>query len=802
MLKNYLKTAWRIMLRQKAYSAINISGLSLGIVVSLLIIIYVLDEIDYDRFHKDAASIYRVNMAGRMQGNDFKGASSPVPVAPAMVHEIPEVQQALRFGLWRTMPISYGDKQFTAPHMLVADSNFFAFFSFPLTSGDPNTVLKGTNKIVLTESAAQRYFGNEDPIGKIILWGSDKTAAEVTGVALDPPHNSHIVFDAVLSGESWDYLRTNTQWTSSNIYTYVRLHPGADPQAVKTKLDVLTDKNMGVEIERFLGMSLAQFRSQGNAIGLFLQPVIDIHLHSDLNEEITPSGNVQYLYIFGAIAAFIILIACINFMNLSTARSANRAKEVGVRKVAGAMRGRLIRQFLSESVLYSVLSMVVALLLITALLQPFNILSGKVLTLAVFTRWPLLVGIVLFTLLVGVVAGSYPAFYLTAFQPAAVLKGKVRAGFKNSGLRNGLVVFQFVISITLILGSLVVYRQLKFMQSKHLGFDKENVVDLLHTHSLGKNAAAFKREVMSHPVFKGASYANRLPPHVDWNSAFRKGGTDQDFLLSVYQADHDHLATMGYTMVEGRFFSRDFPTDTLTVVLNETAYKQMGYDKLENQTVVSYNYAAPTPLKLIGVIKDFNFESLRGNIKPMAIVLGSEPNSEMAIRLAAGNTQEQIKLLESIWKKHSSTAFEYTFLDQNFDALFHAEQRMARIILIFTLLTIFIACLGLFGLAAYTGEQRAKEISIRKVLGASLPQVLLLLVKDFMVLVVIAFVVAAPIGWYALNRWLEGFAYRTSVDVGVVVLSGFAALGIAIITISFQSIQSARENPVRALKGE
>ncbi len=802
MLKNYLKTAWRIMLRQKAYSAINISGLSLGIVVSLLIIIYVLDEVDYDRFHYDAASVYRVHMTGRMQGNDFKGAASPVPVAPAMVREIPEVQQAVRFGLWRTTPISYDDKRFTATRMLIADSTFFTFFSFPLISGDPTTVLKGTNKIVLTESTARQYFGDEDPVGKIITWGSDKTAAEVTGIAQDPPHNSHIAFDAVLSGESWEYLRTDTQWTSSNIYTYVRLHPGADPKAVKTKLDVLTEKNMGAEIERFLGMTFSQFRSQGNAIGLLLQPVIDIHLHSDLGEEITPNGNVQYLYIFGAIAAFIILIACINFMNLSTARSANRAKEVGVRKVAGAVRGRLIRQFLSESILYSVLSMGVALLLVTVLLQPFNILSGKVLTLAVFTRWPLLMGMVAFTLLLGVMAGSYPAFYLTAFQPAAVLKGKVRAGFKNSGLRNGLVVFQFVISIALILGSLVVYRQIRFMQEKHLGFDKENIVDLLHTYSLGKNATAFKHEVMSHPVFKGASFANRLPPHVDWNSAFRKGGTDQDFLLSVYQTDHDHLATMGYTLVEGRFFSRDFPTDTLAIVLNETAYKQMGYDQMENQTVISYNYDTPTPLKLIGIIKDFNFESLRNSVKPMAITLGKEPNGEMAIRLAAGNTQEQIRLLESIWKKHSSSAFEYTFLDQNFDALFHAEQRMARIIMIFTLLTIFIACLGLFGLAAYTGEQRAKEISIRKVLGASLPQVLLLLVKDFVVLVAIAFVVAAPLGWYALNRWLEGFAYRTSVDVGTIALSGLAALCIAILTISFQSLQSARENPVRALKGE
>lgn len=802
MIKNYLKTALRIMLRQKGYSAINIAGLSLGIAASLLIILYVADEISYDRFHKDGHRIYRIGFLGRLNGNDFNMAVSPAPVADAIVNEIPQVESACRFGLWRTQPMSYEDKLFTEGYMLVADSNFFDFFTFKMVAGDPKTALKGTNKVVITESAAKRYFGDENPLGKIILRGGEKKTTEVTGVVQDPPSNSHIQFDMILSGESWDYLRTNTQWTSNNIYTYFKLREGADLAAVKTHMDQMVEKNMGTELEKFLGLTFKQFKEQGNNVGLFTQLITDIHLKSNLTEEIIPNGNLQYVYIFIAIAAFIILIACINFMNLSTARSANRAKEVGVRKSIGAFRSRLMAQFLSESMIYSFLSTFIALILMIALLNPFNTLAGKTLTLSLFINPLVIGGILLFALFVGLLAGSYPAFYLTSFKPVEVLKGKVRSGFKNSKLRNSLVVFQFIISISLMLGSLVVYKQLKFMQEKNIGFDKENVVNLLHTWSLDKNAKAFKDEIATHPEFKGASYANKLPPNISWSSVYRSGGSEQDFLLQVYQVDHDHLNTMQFTMAQGRFFSRDFPTDTAAVILNETAYKLMGYKEMENQTVISFQNDKPEPLKLIGVIKDFNFESLRNSVKPMVILLGSEPNGEMAIRLSAGNTQAQVQLLESIWKKYSNSAFEYSFLDQNFDALFRSEQRMSSIILIFTGLTIFIACLGLFGLATYVGEQRAKEISIRKVMGATMAQVSVLLFKDFTLLIAIAFCIAAPAGIYFMNNWLEGFAFHVGIDPWIVLISGLASLFIAMFTISFQSIKAARENPVKALKNE
>lgn len=790
------------MLRQKGYSAINIVGLSMGIAATIIILIYIVDEVGYDTMHQDAAQIHRVVTSGQLQGNSLETANTMAPLAETMQKEIPQVSEVVRFGLWRTMPMGYGDKFFTEQHLLVADSNFFTFFSFRVVKGNPDAFLKGPNKLVITESAAMRYFGNEDPMGKLMVYGAEKTAAEVVGVVADPPHNSHIPFDMVLSGESWGFMK-NPQWTSMNLYTYFKTHPGTDPGVVKTHLDRMVETHLGSELERLLGMSFKQFREQGNDIGLIIQPMLDIHLKSDLSDELMPGGNIQYLYIFGVIAAFIILVACINFMNLSTARSANRAKEVGVRKTIGALRSRLIIQFIAESLIYATISTLVALAIIGLSIDGFNALAGKELGLSVLYTPQVIIALILFTLVIGLVAGSYPAFYLTAFKPTEVLKGKVRSGFRNSAMRNVLVVFQFIISIALIFGSMVVYRQLHYMQQKNLGFDKENVVNLLHTLSLKTDAQAFKNDVMSHPTFKGASFANNLPPRVTWTSAFRKSGSQEDYFLHVYQVDHDHLKTMGYTMVEGRFFSPDFKSDTAAIILNEAAFKQMGYRSMEEAVVLSYQSEEPTPLKVIGILKDFNYQSLRDNVKPMAILLGPEPNFEMAIRLSAGDTQEQIRLLETIWKKYAPGApFEYSFIDQNFDSLFRAEQRMSQIILVFTVLAISIACLGLFGLAAYTAEQRAKEISIRKVMGASVSEVMVLMTKDFTLLVMIAFVISTPLAWYFSESWLAGFANRISIDYSFVIISGAVSLLIALITISYQSLRAAKENPVNAMRLE
>ena len=802
MIRNYLKTAFRIMMRQKGYSAINIAGLSIGIATSLLIILYIADELSFDRFHKDAKRIYRIGFEGKMQGNDFTSAQSPVPVAWALNAEVPGVESTLRFGIWRNTPMSFGDNHFTESNFLVADSNFFDFFSFPLLSGDARTALIGTNKLVLSASAAKRYFGNENPLGKIVLMGSDKAACEVVAVAADAPANSHIQFDMVLSGSTWELFRTNKAWTAINIYTYFKAFPNADIPIIKSQVDSMTTRYIGPELETFTGAPFKEFLKAGNSVGLFVQPLPEIHLKSNLKDELTPNGNIQYLYIFGAIALFILAVACINFMNLTTARSANRAKEVGVRKSVGALRSKLAGQFISESMLYSVISTFIALALIGVLLPSFNTLSGKLLSLSMLKDPLLLTGIIFLTVAIGLVAGSYPAFYLTSFRPAEVLKGKIRSGLKNSALRNSLVVFQFIISIAMILSSLVVYKQLRYMQEKNMGFAKENVVRLLHTWSLGNNSKAFKNELTSHPEFAHASFASEVPPYINWAHAFKKSGSEQDHLLQVCEVDVDHLETMKYTLAQGRFFSRDFRSDTAAVVINESAFRNMGLTTLENQTIFKYGDTPVRPMKIIGVIKDFNFESLHNTIRPLVFMPSAERNGVLVIRMSSGGVQEKIKLLERIWKKYSTDPFGFTFLDQDFDKLFRSDQRLGKIILLFTGLTIFIACLGLFGLATYIGEQRAKEISIRKVMGASVSQVIQLLLKDLTLLVVIAFFIAVPLGIYAMYQWLQGFAYHVTIDGWAVLFAGLTSLFIAILSISFQSVRAARENPVKALKNE
>ena len=805
MLRNYLKIAFRNLRKNKIYSSINILGLSLGIASSLLIMIFVLDELSFDKFHPDAERIYRTDMTGQLNGNEFNLAMSPAPMRYGLENEVSAVESAIRFGAFRTMPIQYEELTFTEPITLVSDPEFFEFFGFELLKGDAKTALIGPNKIVLTESNAKKYFGDEEPIGKILLRGSDKTPTEVTGVAADPPHNTHITFDMILSGDSWEYMKS-TQWSSNNIYTYFKIFPDSDIAEVNEGLAGFIVKYFGPEIEEYMGVSLEQFEAAGNRVGFGSMPLLDIHLKSTLQEEILPSGNLQYLYIFGAISIFIILIACINFMNLATAKSANRAKEVGVRKSIGAGKIPLIGQFLSESMLYSLLSGLVAVVFIFLALQPFNAISGKDLSIWMFLSPGIVLVFFGFLILVGLVAGSYPAFYLTSFSPILVLKGKIRSGAKRSGFRNGLVVFQFFISICLIISSMVVYKQLNYMQEKNLGFDKENVINLLHVQSLGNQMESFKQELLSNSGFVSASYANDLPPEIDWSSVYRAEGMNQDILFAVNWVDEDHLKAMGYELVHGRFFSKDFPSDTAAVIINESAFLQIGWTELDGSQKISGFFDGDTNLgkTVIGVIKDFNFDELKMKIRPLIMGMDWQNYSEMAIRISPGDWNEKIAFLESVWKKYSNgAAFEYSFVDSNFERLLNAEQKMGNIILTFTVLAIGIACLGLFGLAAFTTEQRAKEISIRKALGANLAQLVTLLSKDFTILVVISFIFAGPLAYYIMETyWLQNFAFRTSIDLLLVLGAGLLSILIAWLTVSYQSFKTAASNPVDYLKNE
>ncbi|MBL7845128.1 MAG: ABC transporter permease [Cyclobacteriaceae bacterium] len=810
MLRNYILTTLRILSRQKVYSAINIFGLTIGITSTLLLILYIVDEISYDRFHTDADRMYRSVMSAKLNDQEFSTVYTGLPMPEALLKDVPAVESVIRVTKWNTIPVRFDDKTFTENRFLLSDSNFFNFFSFQLLVGNPKEVLNGPNKVVITESTAKKYFGytgpgDLSPIGKMFFIGSQgETKAEVTGIAADVPHNSHLKFDFLLSITTWEQLNYPI-WLNSAVVSYFKIRPNTTIEDVNNKYDFFVNTYIAKEVEMFLQMTMQQLGESGSYIRFSSQPLTSIHLHSQFSDELEPNGNIRYLYLFGMIAIFLIVLACINFMNLSTARAANRAKEVGIRKTIGALRHKLIGQFMMESYLYTIIAILLALMLVSFSLNFFNSITAKNIAFSSLLNPMFLGGLFVFTIVIGALAGSYPAFYLTAFKPAEVLKGKVRAGFKSSGIRNALVVFQFFISIGLIIATLMVFQQLNYVQQQNLGFDKRNIMTLLHTLNLAKNGEAFKNELKLYPEIESVTFANRMPPNVDWNSVFRIPDTGQEQMLTVYTIDYDGLETMGYQLAEGRFFSRDFKTDTAACLINEAAFRQLGWDTYEGKKILSrFNTMEGNELEVIGVIKNFNYESLKSNIRPMIIMLGPEPNFEAGIRFASDDIQRNIKLVEEVWKKYAPQApLEYSFLDSNFAAKYKAEERMGQVFIIFTGLAIIIACLGLLGLATYSAEQRAKEISIRKVMGATVSQVVFLLSKDFAKLIIVAFVLAIPLTWYLLERyWLEGFAYRIHFNPWIIATAGLVALVVALFTISIQAFRAAMGNPVDSLRGE
>ncbi len=802
MFRNYFNVAVRNILKHKFFSAINILGMTIGVTACLLLILYVSDELSYDRFHANAERIYQVGLHGKIAGQDIRTANTCPPMAAALVSEIPEVESATRVTPYFGRPaVKYADKILTEEKVFFADSNFFEFFSFVLKEGDVKTALKEPNTVVLTEDIEKKYFGNEPGVGKLMVIGNDNKTYKVTGIAANPPANSHFGFNMLISAESSDNLKQGI-WLNNFMYTYYTLRSTASVDQVNRKFEDLVEKFIGPEIEKFMGTTLKQLKEQKGEYGYFSTKLTDIHLHATAQDGIEPGGNMMYIYFFGAIGVFIIVIACINFMNLSTARSAGRAKEVGLRKTLGSLRGQMIGQFLAESTLYSLLAVVLAFVSCYFLLPYFNELSGKMLGMGVLGSPLILAALVVLVVAVGLIAGSYPAFYLTSFSPVEVLKGKVRAGMKTKGIRSSLVVFQFALSIFLIIFTMVVYQQIQFMQEKNLGIDKNNILVLQNTGRLGTNKDAFKNALSQQTGVVKMSYSNNTFPGVNNTTVFKAGGSDQDHIMGVYFADQDHQDVIRFEMKEGRYFSKDFPSDTTAIVLNEAAVREFGFTDPIGEEIL-YNNGGPAieRLKVIGVVKNFNFESFKTEVRPISIRYAKNSNN-LLIRYE-GNPREVVASVEKIWKELSpSEPFEYVFLDENFDELFRAEQRMGNIFSIFSGLAIFIASLGLFALAAFTSEQRTKEIGIRKALGASVFGLTLLLSKEFTKLVVIAFVPAALGGWYVSRQWLSGFAYRIDVDPVILIVSGLAAIVIAWLTVSYQSIKTASTNPVDSLRYE
>ena len=770
MIKNYFKVAWRNLWKNKSFSLINILGLATGLACFILISLYVVDELSYDRYNKKADRIYRVNTDLVFGGATMTMAATSDPMGETLKKDYPQVEQYTRIYRNGSVDIKKGDVYINEKNMAHVDSTFFDMFSLPALYGDTKTALNEPNTVVLTETAARKYFDRPDVMGETIETGKG-TLYKITAVIKDIPENSHFHFDFLFSMDNVRYQWGN--YLSFNFITYILLKKGVDYSAFSKKINTdIINKYALPQVKEYMQInSMDEFTKAGNRLEFSLVPLTDIHLHSDRTGELGVNGNIQYVYIFSAVALFILFIACINFMNLSTARSSNRAKEVGIRKVLGSEKGKLVGQFLVESITVALISTLLALLIAYLLLPYYNDLAGKSITLIPLFKNRLLPGLILLPLLVGLIAGSYPAFYLSKFQPLTVLKGKLSVRSKKSFVRNALVVFQFATCIILIVGTLVVYGQLHYIQNKKLGFNKDQVLVVSGTGALGKNMQPFKNEVLNMPGVVNGTLSAYLPvPSSRTDYSFSKEAvmnSQNGFNMQVWQVDENYIPVFGMEMQKGRNFSKEFRGDSASLIINETLAKNLGYDDPVGKTIYSKDFSNSdevAPFKIIGVVKNFHFESLKDNIGPLALALEYSPYAA-SFRINTANAEGLIKKIESKWSALApGHAFSYYFLDDSFNNMYRAEQRVGKIAFTFAILAILIACLGLFGLVTYMAEQRTKEIGIRKILGANTGAVVQLLSRDFLLLVLMAFVIAAPLAWWAMHKWLQDFAYRTNIN--------------------------------------
>ncbi len=809
MFQNYLKIAWRNLLKQRFYAGINILGLSIGVACCLLISLFVWDEWSYDAFNEKAGRIYRVHSDINFGGKREIYAVAQAPLAQALREEVPGVEASCRFRTWgsRLIRREGTTQNFNEDRVVWAESQVFDVFTLPLKYGDPAAQIREPNTLALSVSAARRHFGEVNPIGQNLLVNNE-TTYKISGVYEDIPAASHFHYDFMLSMAGLEEAKSPV-WLSHNFQTYFVLKPGSDPKEVETGINAMFRKYAGPQVKQALGTTIDEIEAQGSWARYTLMPLLDIHLKSSLIAEHEANSDAAYVWMFSAIAGFILLIACINFMNLSTARSSSRAKEVGMRKVLGSMKKNLVGQFLTEALLMSLIAFAIAILASEMAMPYFNRLTGKELSLPLSSMGfagALLAG-ALFT---GLLAGSYPAFYLSAFKPIEVLKGKLQAGMRSGWLRNSLVVFQFAISVLLIVSTLVIYQQLNYIQKKRLGFDKEQVFMLYDTYVLNEKFQGFKNELEALPEVKSVSTSCFLPVNSCRNDeTVAQDGKDPgqgSLNMQCWWVDHNYLQTLGMEMKEGRFFSKDFSTDSLGVVLNETAVKKFGFANPIGQRVWRYGDRELTTkitYTVIGVVKDFHFESLREDIGALGFFLEPKDDGMVAVRFDASDVKGFIETVKTKWNALSpGQPFNYAFLDDRFTRMYESEQRLGNIFIVFAGLAIFIACLGLLALAAFTAERRSKEIGVRKVLGATTGNIFTLLTSEFTRWVIIANVIALPLAWWGAQRWLENFAYRTEVSWRILALAVGIAVAVAVLTVSFQSVKAALANPVKSLRSE
>lgn len=800
MFGNYLKIAVRNILRSKGYSIINISGLAIGMACCILILLFVQDELSYDSYHANADHIYRLVAAFKSSGEERHLAVTSAPCAEVYRSTFPEILKTTRFFGDDRVLVQREEKKFFEERFAFADPAVFDVFSFPLVRGNPKTALEAPYSVAITETTAQKYFGGDNPVGKSIVLDSEHTY-NITAVMRDVPRNSHFRFDFLASFETLASVHGERFLRHPgffSFYTYVLLQENTDVAALEQKFPEASKKVFGEQIA-----SRRRF---------YLQPLKSIHLHSHLDYEIEANSSTSYIYVYSAIAFFILLIASFNFMNLSTARSTRRAKEVGVRKVLGAYRLQLVKQFLGESIILSLMSLFLAIILVVLVQNSFNSLTGKELALGDFGNNTIFLGLLAIVLIVGILAGLYPALLLSAFQPVRIIKGRLGAGKKSSSFRRFLVVTQFAISIVLIASTIIIQNQLSYMRSRDLGFNKERVVVIpMLDQNTRKAYRAIKAEFIQNPSIISVTASSSVPGKSVTNISYRAEGTKEDetWKMDTFFVDYDFLETLDIKLAAGRYFSREFSTDeTSAFILNETAVKQIGWDSPLNKRIIW-----PRDLRrrdaivkeglVIGVVKDFNVTSLHESIGPVLLQVRPGSFRYISTRINTANIGETLAFIREKWSKFSPIfPFEYSFLDEGFDRLYRADKKVGQLVGIFSSLAIFVACLGLFGLISFSAEQRTKEIGIRKVLGASVSGIVLLISKEFTRWVLAANIIAWPVAYFVMNKWLQNFAYRTRIGIEYFVLSALLAFVIALLTVSYQSIRAAMANPVDSIKYE
>jgi len=812
MLQNIIKVIIRNFIRQPGYVFINILGLAIGLASSIFIFLYVINELTYDRFHEKADRIYRIGVRGKMLGNEINQAVTAAPMIEALRNDYPEVEEVTRYAKFGGWLVRSGEKRFneTDKDFVFADSSFFKVFSFRLLKGDPATVLTRPCSIVMTERYVTKYFGDENPIGQTLRIEKDTNLYEVTGVMENVPVNSHLHFGMIGSLSTFRNSRSDN-WVNHNFYTYIVLAPGTDIQKFTDGMRQMVIKYVGPNIEKFIGIGLEQFEAAGNTFGYFLQPLTDIHLGSNLQEEIEPNGNITYVYIFLIIAILILIVACINFMNLATARATTRAREVGLRKVVGSHRSVLVYQFITETVFMSLISLVLAVIVVYLLLPGYNNMIRLDLDFKIFSNTYTVPFLIILALLVGLMAGTYPAFVLASFQPAAVLKSELKSGSSRSLLRSILVTLQFAVAIIILIGTSFVSLQLYYMQQKDPGFGKENVLVISRSDALGDKIDAFKQELKQHANIISVSNSTHIPSKNYWNNAHWLEGQDMSntLLLMTSYISYDFDQTMNLELVRGRFHSREIPTDSFGIVINEAAVKILGIkDPLNTRFVEPGEH--PDELRyypIIGIVKDYHYESMHEDIHPMAMhFMPGNWEGYILVRMGGGDIQKTLDFVQKAWDDFSTEyPFEYTWLDDEFNKLFEPERRTGQILIIFSILCIFLSCLGLLGLISYSTSQRTKEIGIRKATGAPVSSIIWMLSMETIRLLGVAALLSVP-SYFLVKRWMQNFAYHLSFNLWIfflwLLLISLIVVFIALLTVSYQSYKAAVRNPAESLRVE